>query len=158
MQLRIMRFLAIAVSLFFVFAQWAGAEATRFDKVEYLPPKVEGQKKAGEPVKGHISFDKEKKVIEFQDDKNQTVVSVPYDKIKNMLYERTSKPRYAEAILISPFFLFAKSKKHFLTIQYADDTGAGRFCMLHLDKGNARDIVNTAEADTGKSVERSEER
>ena len=73
-------------------------------------------------------------------------------------HEKTSKPRYAEAILISPFFLFAHSKKHFLTIQYADADGTGKFAMIHMDKSNARDIVAAAEAETGKKVERSEEK
>lgn len=30
--------------------------------------------------------------------------------------------------------------------------------MIHMDKGNARQIVAAAEAETGKSVERSEEK
>ena len=71
---------------------------------------------------------------------------------------RTSKPRYAEAILVSPFFLFSKTKRHFLSIQYTDANGAGAFCMLHMDKGNSNDIVNTAEAETGKHIERTEEK
>ena len=75
-----------------------------------------------------------------------------------MLYELSSKPRYAEAILISPFFLFTKSKKHFLTVQYTDDAGSGKFMMIHMDKTNARDIVNTAEAETGKKVDYSQEK
>jgi len=132
--------------------------ATTFDKVEYLPPKVEGQKQSANPVKGQIVFDKEKKLVVFRDEKSQTVVSIPYDKIRSMLYEKSAKPRYAEAILLSPFFLFAKTKKHFLTIQYTDDAGNGTFSVFHMDKSNARDIANTAEAETGKKVEMSEER
>jgi hypothetical protein len=132
--------------------------STEFGKVEYLPPKVEGQKHSSDPIKGHIIFDKDKKAIEFQNDKGEMVVTIPYDKIKSMLYEKTSRPRYAEAILLSPFFLFTKTKKHFLTIQYTDDKGEGKFAMLHMDKSNARDIVNTAEADTGRKVETSEEK
>jgi hypothetical protein len=61
------------------------------------------------------------------DEKGASLVSIPNERIKTMLYERTSKPRYAEAILISPFFLFAHSKKHFLTIQYTDADGQGKF-------------------------------
>jgi hypothetical protein len=122
--------------------------AVKFDKVEYMPPKVAGEKQNGNPVKGQISFDKDKKLVVFQDEKSQAVVTIPYAKIKSMLYEKTSKPRYAKAILLSPFFLFTKSKKHFLTIQYTDDAGAGKFSVFHLDKGNARDIINSAEAET----------
>lgn len=136
----------------------ASLAATKFDHAEYMKPKTEGQKKDEHPVQGSISFDKEKKTVEFLDKKGVTVVSIPDDKIKSMLYEKTSKPRYAEAILISPFFLFTHSKKHFLTIQYTDADGQGKFAMVHMDKGNAQDIVATAEAETGKKVERSEEK
>ena len=134
------------------------ATATKFDHAEYLKPKTEGQKKDDHPVKGSISFDKEKKTVEFADEKGVSVVSIPDDKVKSILYEKTSKPRYAEAILISPFFLFTHSKKHFLTIQYTDADGQGKFAMIHLDKGNARDVVAAAEAETGKRVERAEEK
>ena len=135
-----------------------GATATKFDHAEFLKAKTEGQKKDDHPVKGSISFDREKKTVEFADEKGAPVVSIPDDKIKSMLYEKTSKPRYAEAILISPFFLFTHSKKHFLTIQYTDTDGQGKFAMIHLDKGNARDVVAAAEAETGKKVERAEEK
>jgi hypothetical protein len=43
------------------------------------------------------------------------VFSTKYNAMKTILFERTSKPRYAEAVLISPFFLFSHSKKPFLT-------------------------------------------
>jgi len=136
----------------------AAIAATKFDHAEYLKPKTEGQKKDDHPVKGSIAFDKDKKTVEFVDEKGVSVVSIPDDKIKNMLYEKTTKPRYAEALLISPFFLFTHSKKHFLTIQYTDTDGQGKYAMVHMDKGNAQDIVAAAEAETGKKVERSEEK
>lgn len=132
--------------------------AVKFDHAEYLKPKAEDQKKDEQPIKGSISFDKDKKTVEFVDEKGNSVVSIPYDKIKSMLYERTSKPQYAAAVLVNPLFLLAKSKKHFLTIQYTDADGQGKFALIHMDKGNARDIVNTAEAETGKKVDRSEEK
>ena len=150
--------LCAVVCLAFVVVSTVSAAEVKFDKVEYFPPKVEGQKKGAGTVKGHVIFEKEKKVIEFQDSKNQVIVSIPYDKIKSLLYEKSSKPRYTEAILVSPFFLFSKTKKHFLTIQYTDPAGAGAFCLIHMDKSNASDIVNTAQAETGKSIERTEER
>jgi len=149
--------LALAMCLFFS-VEVIAAATVKFDKTEYLPPKTEGSKKESNPVKGDVCFDKETKTLTFVDDKGHTVVSIPYDKIKSMLYEKTSHPRYAEAILLSPFFLFTKTKKHFLTIQYTDVGGDGKFTMIHLDKSNAREIVAEAEADTGKKVEQAEEK
>jgi hypothetical protein len=153
----IIRKLAFGAGCAVVFSS-ASLAATKFDHAEYLKPKMEGQKKDDHPVKGSISFDKDKKTVEFLDEKGASVISIPDDKIKTILYEKTSKPRYAEAILISPFFLFTHSKKHFLTIQYTDSEGQGKFAMIHMDKGNARDIVAAAEAETGKTVDRSEEK
>ena len=158
MQGNLKRTLCVATCLVFAPVAIGSAAELKFDKVEYMPPKVEGQKKNEEPLKGNLIFDKEKKAVLFQDAKGQTVVAIPYEKIKSLLYEKTSRPRYAEAILLSPFFLFSKTKKHFLTIQYTDASGAGAFCMIHMDKSNASDIVNTAEAETGKPIERTEEK
>jgi len=147
----------LAVGCMLLFSTAALAR-TKFDHDEYMKPKTEGQKKDDHPVKGSVAFDRDKKTVDFLDEKGASVISIPDDKIKSMLYEKTSKPRYAEAILISPFFLFAHSKKHFLTIQYADADGTWKFAMIHMDKSNARDIVVAAEAETGKKVERSEEK
>src|SRR6516162_4316141 len=59
--------LCAVVCLTFVTVSTVSAAEVKFDKVEYFPPKAEGQKKSAEPVKGHVIFDKEKKVIEVQD-------------------------------------------------------------------------------------------
>jgi hypothetical protein len=154
---RSIRKAAVSMGCALIFAAASFANV-KFDHAEYLRPKVEGQKKDDHPVKGSVSFDRDKKALEFLDAKGASVLSIPNDRIKSILYEQTSKPRYAEAILISPWFLLAKSKKHFLTIQYTDADGLGKFAVIHMDKTNARDIVATAEAETGKKVDRSEER
>ena len=64
----------------------ASLAATKFDHAEYLKPKTEGQKKDDHPVKGSISFDKDKKSVEFLDEKGASLVSIPNEKIKTMLY------------------------------------------------------------------------
>lgn len=43
--------------------------AVKFDHAEYLKPKAEDQKKDQQPIKGSISFDKDKKTVEFADEK-----------------------------------------------------------------------------------------
>jgi len=134
--------------------------AEKFNHAEYLKPKTadSANKKDTNPIKGEVAFDQSAKTLSFVDQKGAAVVTIPYDKIKSMLYEKTSRPRYAEGLLLSPFFLFTKTKKHFLTVQYTDSSGNGQFIVIHMDKSNARDIVATAEADTGKKVDVSEEK
>ena len=133
-------------------------KGSQFDHAEYLKATSAGQKKAQPAVKGTLSFDTEKKSVDFLDEKGAPAFSIKYDAIKTILYEKTAKPRYAAAILISPLFLLSHGKKHYLTIQYTDAAGAAQFVIVHLDKKNAREAVATAEAQTGKKVEQVEEK
>src|SRR5215469_10757122 len=130
--------------------------ASKFDHAEYMKATATGQKKAEPAVKGTLSFDQDRKCVDFLSENGDPAFSIPYDTIKALLYEQAAKPRYTEAVLISPMFLLSHSKKHYLTIQYTDAAGAGQFVIVHLDKKNARDAVAAAEAATGKKVERVE--
>ena len=129
-----------------------------FNHAELFAGTSTGQKKSGGSTKGTLTFNSEKKAIEFQAEKGAEVITIPYAQVKSLLYEQTSKPRYTEAVLISPMFLLAHSKKHYLTIQYADANGVGQYAIVHLDKKNAQEAVAAAQAETGKSVERAEEK
>ena len=62
-------------------------------------------------------FDNEKKTVSFLQESGSSVLDIKYDMIKNITYEQASKPRYAEAVLISPLFLLSNGKKHYLTFQ-----------------------------------------
>lgn len=125
----------------------------KFNKAEYLVATATGQVKAGTPVKGTLFFDNEKKTVSFLQESGSSILDIKYDNIKNITYEKSSKPRYAEAVLISPLFLLSNSKKHYLTFQYDDATGQGKYAIVHLDKKNAQEAVACAEAQTGKRVE-----
>jgi hypothetical protein len=125
----------------------------KFNKAEYLVATATGQVKAGAPVKGTLFFDNEKKTVTFLQESGSSILDIQYDSIKDITYEKASKPRYAEAVLISPFFLLSNSKKHYLTFQYDDPSGKGKYAIIHLDKKNAREAVACAEAQTGKKVE-----
>lgn len=130
----------------------------RFDKAEYFPATTTGQKKAGTSVKGTLFFDNEKKAVDFLQESGSPAISIKYDAIKTMTYEKASKPRYAEAVIISPLFLLSHAKKHYLTFQFTDDGGEGKYAIVRLDKKNAREAVACAEAQTGKKVEQVEEK
>jgi hypothetical protein len=132
--------------------------ASAFDHAEYMQATATGQKKAVAAVKGSLSFNSDTKSVEFLDERGAPAFNIKYDAITSVLYEQTSTPRYAEAVLISPLFLFSHSKKHFLTIHFTDAAGAGQFVIIHLDKRNAREAVAATEAQTSKQVERVEEK
>lgn len=130
----------------------------KFDHAELFGGTSTGQKKAGSSTKGALLFDTEKKMIEFEAQKGSEVISIPYGQVKSLFYEQASKPRYTEAVFISPMFLLTHSKKHYLTIQYTDANGVGQYAIVQLDKKNAQDAVAAAQAEIGKNVERVEEK
>jgi hypothetical protein len=129
-----------------------------FGKAEYLQATSTGQKKAAPPVKGTLVFDPQRRYVDFLQDSGSPALSIKFDDIKSMTYEKASKPRMAEAVLISPLFLLSNSKKHYLTFEYTDDSGQGKYAIIHLDKKNAREAVACAEAQTGKKVEQIDEK
>jgi len=152
---------AIASILFLSSLVYGNGEKTKsngFGHAEYLQGTSSGQRKAVPAVKGSLHFNADQKTVEFLDAKGASVLHINYDSIKSILYEQTSKPRYAEAVLISPLFLFSNSKKHFLTVQYTDDGGAAEYAIFHLDKSNVQEAIAAAEAQTGKKVEQVEEK
>jgi hypothetical protein len=77
---------------------------------------------------------------------------VPYDKINLVEYGQTVSRRYAEAILISPLLLAAKSRKHFLTVGFADERGDQQALVFRVDKAAIRVVLVSLEARTGVKV------
>ncbi|HET8667581.1 MAG TPA: hypothetical protein VFM10_06335 [Terriglobales bacterium] len=143
--------LALMVSLSMISA---GQEFKRAELFKSAAP----EKKKGDTVKGSLMFDKEKKQVLFLRQTGLPELTISHEAIKTMLYERASKPRYAEGILLAWPLLLTKSKKHYLTIQYTEPSGTGQYAIVRLDKSNVRDVLATAEAQIGKKVDRSEER
>ena len=133
------------------------SSARKFDHAQLFGATSTGKKKSGSATKGSLVFDSSTKTVEFLNESGTSAMSISYSQIKSLLYEQTSKPRYTEAVLISPMFLLAHSKKHYLTIQYTGADGAGQYTIVRLDKKNAQEAVAAAQAETGKNVERAEE-
>jgi hypothetical protein len=137
-------------------AQTAEApSATQFEGAQYSM-KLPDQKKTKQ-VDGTLVLDSSTKAARFVTN-SKTEVEIPYGTITSLLYERTATPRYSAAILVSPLFLFSKSKKHYLTIQYKNAEGQGQFALIRFDKKNWQSAVATIEAQTGIKVERVEEK
>ena len=78
--------------------------------------------------------------------------------ISSALYERTSKPRYSEALLIAWPLILTHEKKHYLTIQYKAADGTGRYAMFQLDKSNYQEVLAAMEAALGIKPERVDEK
>ncbi len=127
------------------------AEDVYFKKVSYFHQ--EGDKRIEE--KARIVF-QEKKIMLSDEDKPErtTFAEIPVASISKVVYEKSAHPRWKTAIFLSPFALFAKGKKHWLTIQYQKDEQTQEFVLLRMDKDNYQMIIATMEARTGKPVEK----
>jgi hypothetical protein len=133
---------------------FAQAKADQFQDAQYFV-KEAGKDKA-KPVKGTLTFDPAAKAARFES--KEAKMEIPYNQITGLIYEKTSKPRYALGLLVAWPLLFTKSKGHYLTIQYKPADGQGEFALIRLDKDNYQMALAAAEAQTGVKLQRSEEK
>ena len=80
-------------------------------------------------------------------------IEVGYQNINTLEYGLRVSRRYMEAVLISPVFLVAKRRTHFLTIGYSDSEGRQQAMVLQVGKEEIRPLLVSLEARTGRRVE-----
>jgi hypothetical protein len=83
----------------------------------------------------------------------KSLIQIPYQKINTVEYGQNVSRRYAEALLLSPVFLLAKSRKHFVTLGFIDADGKQQALVFRVDKGDIRSVLAALEARTGRRVE-----
>jgi len=84
-------------------------------------------------------------------------VQISYKDVNTLEYGMRVSRRYVEAIFVSPVFLIAKRKTHFLTIGYSDSEGKQQALVLKVGKEEIRVLLVTLEARTGRAVEYQDE-
>ena len=77
---------------------------------------------------------------------------IPYARINLIEYGQNVSRRIVLAILISPIFLLAKSREHFLTLGYTDEDGQQQAIVLKVHKHLIRPTLTTLEVKTGRTV------
>ncbi|HEX3879065.1 MAG TPA: hypothetical protein VHW24_18895 [Bryobacteraceae bacterium] len=80
-------------------------------------------------------------------------LNIPYARIDTLEYGQTVSRRYAAAILISPIFLLAKSRAHYVTVGFVDPQGKQQALVFRLNKNDVRAVLTTLEARSGRRVE-----
>jgi len=86
-----------------------------------------------------------------------TQVKVPYQRINLLEYGQNVSRRYVEAIIISPLFLLAKKRQHFLTVGFEDENGQQQAMVFKVDKGDIRLTLVALEARTGQQIQYQDE-
>jgi hypothetical protein len=87
----------------------------------------------------------------------QSQIKIPYERINLVEYGQKVESRYLAAVVISPLFLMAKKREHFLTIGFQDDSGKQQALIFRVDKSDIRAALVTLEARTGQQVQYQDE-
>lgn len=82
-----------------------------------------------------------------------TQIKVPYERINLLEYGQKVDRRYVAAVIISPLFLLAKKREHFLTLGFQDDDGKQQAMVFRVDKSDIRLTLVALEARTGQQVQ-----
>ena len=80
------------------------------------------------------------------------LVKIPYERINMLEYGQKVDRRYVLAA-ISPLFLSAKKREHFLTVGFQNDNGKQEALLFRIDKGSVRVTLVALQARTGLQVE-----
>ncbi len=78
---------------------------------------------------------------------------IPYDKINALEYGQKAGRRIGLAIAISPIALLSKKRKHFLTVNYLDDSDKQQAGVFELGKDIVRTTLASLEARSGRKIE-----
>ena len=79
-------------------------------------------------------------------------LKIPYSRINLVEYGQNVSRRIVLAILISPMFLLAKSRQHFVTLGYTDENGQQQAIVLQVQKQIIRSTLTALEVRTGRTV------
>jgi hypothetical protein len=136
--------LLLACVLAFDVAAFAGLGS---DKTEYIGG-TENQIKEG--TDGTSSAKDEKNFVFTYSGGNLTI---PYDQVNDLEYGQKAGRRVGLAIVVSPWLLFSKKRKHFLTVGWKDEQDKQHAAVFELGKSVVRVTLATIEARTGKKVD-----
>lgn len=92
--------------------------------------------------------DSAKLVVQFK----KQAVTVPFERINQLEYGQKVDRRYLSAVLVSPIFLLAKTRKHFLTVGYEDAEGQQQAMIFRVEKSDVRALLVSLETRTGRKV------
>lgn len=80
-------------------------------------------------------------------------LAIPYDQVNDLEYGQKAGRRLGLALTISPWLLFSKKRKHFLTVGWKDAQDKQHAAVFELGKSIIRTTIATLEARTGKKVD-----
>jgi hypothetical protein len=94
----------------------------------------------------------DEKIFVFEQRKGDRL-AIRYDQINSLEYGQKAGRRLGLSLAISPLFLLAKKRRHFLTIGFLDDNKKQQAAVFELGKDIIRPTIASLESRTGKKVD-----
>jgi hypothetical protein len=108
--------------------------------------------KIPENTEGRLNTNDETTLI-FIADKTGVKAELPYAKIDSFEYGQKASHRIKTALFLSPWTLFSKKRRHYLSLMWKGEGDKTEGVVLELGKDILRSTVMVLEARTGKKVE-----
>lgn len=142
----------VAALLVLTFVAPLGAVGSR--KAEYVGGTITGLAEGTEGVldtahPDHLRFQPGKK--------GQPAVEIPYTSVTSLEYGQKAGRRVAVGVLITPWMLFSKKRKHFLTVSFNGADGREQAVVFELGKDIIRTSLTIVETRSGKAIEYQDE-
>ncbi len=144
-----MRFLYVILGM--ILLTGSAPAADRGGKVEYVGGTVAEFENA---PKGRLVTVNDRFLV-FESDRVHYLV--PWEDINLIEYGQKVNRRLLAAALISPVLALSKSRKHFLTIGFADEKGDQQALVFRVSKGDIRSLLVALEAKANLRVEYQDE-
>ena len=141
------RLVSTAVALALVAALATSAHAVKKGQAKYIGGTT---KLITEGAEGPIDLTNEKRMTFIP--KNSAMLEVPWDRVSQLEYGQKVARRWRSAILLSPFALFHKARKHFVTITYQDKDKAEQAVVLEFDNDDIRMVLASLKARTLQTI------
>ncbi len=103
-----------------------------------------------EKAEGPIDLSNEKRLTFIP--KESAMLEIPWDRVSQLEYGQNVARRWRSAILLSPFALLSKAKKHFVTITYQDKDKVEQAIVLEFDKDDIRMVLASLKARTLQTI------
>jgi hypothetical protein len=101
-------------------------------------------------TEGPISLKDSEKLIFTP--KKATPLEISWASIENIEYGQKAGRRIKSAIFLSPIAIFAKARKHFVTISYKDAGVKDQAVVFEFDKNDIRQNLTILKVRTGKDI------
>jgi hypothetical protein len=82
----------------------------------------------------------------------KSLLRVPYDRINQIEYGQKAERRILEGVLLSPLFVLAKRRDHYVTVGFEMEDGRQQALLFRVEKDDVRALLVGLEARTGRKI------